>query len=169
MTTTTRWDWLTRLGHWLLAGLFLANYFWLEDGEDPHEWAGYALLALIAVRLVRGLTGPDNIRFSRFVPGPAAVSQQLRHFRAHEEQHRHERRHSPLAGLMVVALLSGILITGVSGWLQETDRFWGEDWVQLTHAWAADITLGLAAVHVSAVLLIQWRFRIPLIQRMIRG
>ena len=45
------WDPLVRLFHWSLAGLFLANFF-TEEGELVHRGFGYAILILIAVRVV---------------------------------------------------------------------------------------------------------------------
>jgi len=69
---------------------------------------------------------------------------------------------------MVLFLLFTLLITAVSGWMQTLDAFWGEDWVQNLHAWSADAAMIAVVVHVSAVLIIQYRYKVPLIKHMIR-
>ncbi len=54
MTEPTRWDIVVRLTHWTIAFLFLANFFVVEEGSDIHEWAGYALLVALGIRLLWG-------------------------------------------------------------------------------------------------------------------
>lgn len=162
-----RWDWLTRLSHWLLAAAFLSNYWLNEAGEDLHNWLGYLIAVLVLMRLVRGFTGPVNIRFADFLRSPAAILRDLRH--PGQSHPAHLRRHSPAGGAMIMLLLAGLALTAVSGWLQTLDMFWGEDWPQVVHTLAANVTMGAVAMHISAVVLIQvWR-RIPLIQRMFGG
>ncbi|MGB1091935.1 MAG: cytochrome b/b6 domain-containing protein, partial [Oceanobacter sp.] len=81
----------------------------------------------------------------------------------------HEARHTPLAGVMVIGLWFGLLVVGFSGWLQETDQFWGEEWVQLLHEWSANLVMAAVVVHVSAVLIIQHKYRLPLVRNMLTG
>ena len=35
------WDPLVRLFHVSIAGVFVANYFFTEAGDDWHVWLGY--------------------------------------------------------------------------------------------------------------------------------
>ncbi len=52
------WDPLVRLFHWSLAGLVLFAFISGEDwGGSAHVNAGYAVLALIGVRIVWGFIG----------------------------------------------------------------------------------------------------------------
>lgn len=166
------WDILVRITHWSIACLFLVNYWLFEAGEDLHEWAGYALLAVLTVRLVWGFIGPANARFSDFFPTLSRLKAAVIYFdqehKALQQSLQKPPRHAGLAGAMVVFLWAGLLIVGISGWLQETDQFWGEDWVQLLHEWSADIVMIAVTFHVAAVLLIQWKYRLPLIRNMIR-
>ncbi|WP_369856737.1 cytochrome b/b6 domain-containing protein [Candidatus Thalassolituus haligoni] len=163
------WDRFIRLFHWSVAVLFLANFWWLDDGDDAHEWAGYTLLALLLARLIWGFVGPTNARFSDFLPTPARLCDNWQRFGEYQRQHRHNSRHSPVGGLMVLLLLLMLTVTGVSGWMQELDAFWGEDWVQNLHRWAANSVMAMVVIHVVAVLLIQWRYRVPLLQGMLPG
>ena len=162
------WDPLVRITHWLIAALFLANFWVLEEG-DWHEWAGYAVLALLLVRWLWGFVGPANARFGDFLPTPARVKRSVREFAAEHDAARHEPRHTPLAGVMVMGLWLGLGLVGFTGWLQETDRFWGEQWLQQIHYWLANLVMAAVVLHVAAVVVIQRKFGLPLVRSMIRG
>lgn len=160
------WDRFVRVFHWSLAAGILLNYWVLTAGDPPHEWVGYGLVALVFVRVIWGFIGSPPARFSHFVTGPGQVIRNIRQFRATYQQHN---GHSPLAGWMILALLTLTLATGITGWLQELDAFWGEEWPQTLHEWLANGLLMAAGVHVAAVMLIQWRFGLPLVRSMWRG
>ncbi len=164
-----QWSLLIRIGHWLMAGAFLVNYWWLEEGDDAHEWVGYGLLAVLTVRILYGFWGPLNARFRDFFPTPSRLKYAYIHFTALQREHQDQRRHNPIAGLMVMFLLSMMLVTGISGWMQELDAFWGEDWVQNLHAWSADAVMVAVVGHIAAVLVIQAKYKVPLIRHMLRG
>ena len=83
-----------------------------------------------------------------------------------------ERRylgHNPLGGWMVLALLSCTLVACVSGVLYTLDAFWGMAWLEWIHRAAAWAVLGLAGVHVSAVVVMSWRHRENLAASMLTG
>lgn len=166
-TSSTGWDLGIRLGHWSMATIFLLNYWWLEEGEDLHEWAGYALFAILVIRFIRGFIGPENARFRDFFPTPKRLLNNLRNFKAEQLSHQENSHHSAIGGLMVLFLLITMTITAVSGWMQELDAFWGEDWVQNLHAWSADAVMIAVVIHVSAVLIIQYRYKVSLVKRML--
>lgn len=54
MTKPYVWDGVVRLTHWVVAALFLSNYFLTEAGSETHEWVGYFVLAALSVRLTWG-------------------------------------------------------------------------------------------------------------------
>lgn len=60
------WDLFVRVFHWTLVGCVLLNQFVLEEGETPHEWAGYLAAALVVARFVWGFIGSRHARFSDF-------------------------------------------------------------------------------------------------------
>lgn len=143
------WDPLIRIFHWSLAAGFLLNYAILEEGENLHEWVGYYTLALIAIRIIWGFIGPKNARFSDFWPTPARVKDHLReHLRGSPPS---PDRHNPVGGLMILALLAGMLATGITGWLSTTDLFWGEELIEELHEGAASLVMGLVSLHVTAI------------------
>lgn len=157
------WDRLVRTSHWIIALLWLLDYGWLEAGESAHEWAGYGLLAVLVLRLLWAFVGPANARLANFLPTPARLRAYIRRFP------HWSAGHNPLGALMVCFLWLGLLVTGLSGWLQTTDAFWGEEWPQRLHAWAADLVMAAVLVHVVAVLVMGRVYQKPLLRAMIKG
>ena len=157
------WDRVVRLFHWSVAALFLLNFWFFEAGEALHENVGYAVAALLAVRSVWGFCGSAHARFANFLPTRA----RLKHYFQHPEtRHPMAAGHNPLGALMVFLMLFLLALVAFSGWLQETDRYWGELWPQLVHEWSANV---LMAADVSAVIIIQQRSGVPLVKPMITG
>ncbi|MES2918434.1 MAG: cytochrome b/b6 domain-containing protein [Pseudomonadota bacterium] len=160
------WDLSIRLFHWSNAALFLALYGWLEGGGALHEWGGYVALALVLARIGLGLFGRGHARFAAFWPTPTRLAAYLRHF---PQGHGEWPGHNPLGGLMILFMLLMLLVTGVSGWLQDTDAFWGEEWVQTLHEGSADAMMVAVVVHVLAVLLMQRLTGVALVRAMVTG
>jgi cytochrome b len=118
------WDPVVRITHWALAAGFLIAYFSPEEGgANPgnlHVWAGYALGAIVLLRVLWGFVGPRYARFSDFVFGPTAVVKYLI-----DLVFGHPRRylgHSPAGGAMVVALLVTLAASVVTGVAAYGDR-----------------------------------------------
>lgn len=165
--TKVIWDPVVRLFHWSLALAFLVNYAVLEAGKTPHRWVGYYCLGILAIRIFWGFVGPRSARFADFFPTRAGVKHHLRLLR----QGRIEIHdgHNPAGGAMVLALMTGVILTGVSGWALGLDMFWGEDWAKEVHAAIANVTIGLVCIHVSAVLLFSWIGPVNLVRTMLTG
>lgn len=165
-TTIKVWDPLVRVFHWSLAGLFLANFF-TEGGEATHRWLGYTALILIAVRFVWGWIGTRYARFSDWVPSPRSVHSYLR-----ERLHGRSRRrlgHNPGAAVMILMLLGGVLLVGLTGWLQTTDTFFGTPWLEDLHEVLAYGVLVLVGMHVLAAVGESVHYGENLIAAMIHG
>ncbi len=161
------WDPFVRLFHWSQVALIGAA--WLTDDGPKwlHENAGYLLAALVAARLVWGIVGSRHARFSDFVRGPRAVARYL-----DDLSHGRERRHlghNPAGGAMIVALLTAVAATILTGWLQTTDMFWGSTAMEKTHEAAAILVLVLAAIHVAGVVFESLRHHENLMGAMIHG
>lgn len=163
----TVWDPFVRVFHWTLVILFAVAFLSGDDFETLHIATGYALLALIGMRVVWGFIGTRHARFSDFVRGPSEVMTHLRdmlRFRA-----RRYIGHNPAGGAMVIALLLALLGTGASGFLMTTDAFWDVKWVEEVHEALAYATLGLVILHVIGVLAASLEQRENLIQAMLSG
>ncbi len=143
------WDPLIRLFHWSVAVGFLLNFTLFEEGESLHEWIGYYILAALLVRFCWGFIGPENARFRDFFPRKTTLKAHVDEL-ARGEITEHNG-HTPLGGLMIIALMSSLLLVGFTGWLTTTDMFWGESWLEEIHEFFANATLFLVCIHVAAV------------------
>lgn len=161
------WDRFVRVFHWSLVSCVLLNYFVLEEGETPHEWAGYLAAALVVARIVWGFVGSRYARFAEFFPTPQRVREHLLGVRrGHVPFHW---GHNPLGALMMLLLMSLVLSLGLTGWLQGTDAFWGEEWLQELHEALAHALVIGAGLHAAAALLMGRLERTRLIKAMVTG
>lgn len=118
------WDPLVRLFHVSIAGVFVANYFFNEAGDDWHVWLGYYAVAWLAVRVVWGFLGPTSARWSDFWPSPARLRAHVRSLIDRKPVHR--LGHSPLGALVMVLMMALIFGMGLTGFLmEEVDALWG--------------------------------------------
>ena len=161
------WDPFVRIFHWGLVACIALNEFVIDDGERVHQWIGYAASALVLARIVWGFVGTRHARFSDFWPTPARLRAHLADLLA--GRHGAQAGHNPLGALLVLALLAVVLALGASGWLQTTDAFWGEEWLQELHEELAEALLGLAGVHVAAALLMSGVEHTNLVAAMVSG
>ncbi len=161
------WDPLVRIFHWsLVAGIALA---WItsEGPDGAHELIGYGVAVLIAIRFIWGFVGSKYARFSQFVKGPRATLSYLgRMVRGKAPRHL---GHNPAGAAMIVALLTTITVTLVSGWMMTLDAFWGVEWVEDLHEVAATFILVLVAFHVAGVVHASVVHRESLVKAMITG
>lgn len=110
-----RWDPVVRITHWTIALAVLANAVFTEEGSGPHIWVGYGLAAILALRLLWGIVGPAEARFSAFLPSPRKALAHLREIRRGTV--RPHASHNPLGALMVYAIwtcLATIIATGIA-------------------------------------------------------
>ncbi len=116
------WSWPLRVLHWALALAVVAALASHEAGRI-HEWIGYGVLALAALRTLLGFIGRRSMRFAAFVPAPQVAMAYARDvLRGRERRHLN---HNPLGGWMIVALLGCSVLAAASGALYVTDAFWG--------------------------------------------
>ena len=108
-----RWDPIVKLTHWGVVTAVIANAIFTEEGSGWHIWVGYGLAALLGLRLLWGLIGPSEARFSAFPPSPKRA---LAHI---GEIHRGEvvrhRSHNPLGAMMAYAIWATLLVIAGSG------------------------------------------------------
>ena len=161
------WDPFVRLFHWSLVSCVLLNQFVLEEGEAAHEWTGYLASALVLARVVWGFIGSRHARFADFFPTPARLA---RHFTAlRQGQHPQYKGHNPLGALMMLALMAIVLALGLTGWMQTTDAYFGEEWLQELHEWLANGLLIAAGLHAAAAIVMGRIERVNLVRAMVTG
>ncbi|MTZ13854.1 cytochrome B [Pseudomonas sp. JL972] len=164
----TLWDPLVRLFHWSLAGAFIANYFFTEEGEAWHRWLGYYAVAWLAIRLVWGFVGTPAARWADFWPSRARLAEHLGALLHGRSYHR--LGHSPLGALVMILMMLLMLGLGVTGFLmEEIDYFWGLDGPLIVHDAFANALLGLVGLHLLAALVESLRLRENLFLSMVTG
>lgn len=174
------WDLPTRLFHWILVALMIAQWLTAEsDGAlQYHVWGGYAVLTLVLFRLIWGFAGSDTSRFSQFVRGPGAALDYVKALRRGETPLY--LGHNPMGGWSILALLGLLLIqagTGLfandditfdgplSGWVSKSMS----NWLTTIHKLNFNLLLLVIAVHISAVLFYLLVKRENLIHPMLSG
>ena len=167
MTEHRIWDPFLRLFHWSLVILFLANAVFTDPDGTLHEWVGYAIAALIALRLAWGLIGPRPARFASFVPSPAGIRAQLTDMAAARKSAH--LGHSPLGALMIFNLIATLIGISVTGYMMTTITFFGVDWVEEAHEVIFGWLIFSIALHVAGVAFDTWRSGVNLVRAMING
>jgi len=179
--TIAVWDPLVRLFHWSLVASFFIAYLTEDNLMDLHAWAGYVATALIAFRVLWGFVGPTHARFRDFIAGPRRAFAYAKAELAGEAPRY--VGHNPAGGFMILLLLIGVFLAGVTGiavygidensgplaslatWVPE---FVGNALEEL-HEFIANAVLGLVFVHILGVALGSRLHRENLVQAMVTG
>lgn len=161
------WDPVVRLFHWSLVIAFGANALVIDDDGKLHQWIGYAVVALVGIRLLWGLIGSRYARFSSFPPSVAGAKAQVTQI-ATGRRHVHIG-HTPLGAWMIYNLLAALLVVGLSGWLMTTDMFWGVEWPEELHELAVTWTEISVVLHILAVIFESRRTGVNLPAAMMTG
>ena len=151
------WDLPVRLFHWSLLPLVVTAWVSAEEGYmDVHAWCGYTVLTLVSCRILWGLVGSQNARFTTFVRGPRAIIAYLRGSEWSGEGH------NPVGGWSVLLMLGLLLSQGMSGLFNADDiSFSGPlahlagdfaDGVYEWHEFNFNLLLAMVGVHIIAVL-----------------
>lgn len=161
------WDPVVRLFHWGLVTCVMLNLFLVEEGGTAHEWSGYTASALVGVRILWGFVGTRHARWGDFFPTPSRLARHLRALLRGE--HPPYRGHNPVGALMMLALMALVLGLGLTGWMQGTDTWFGEEWVEELHEALANALMVAAGLHALAALVMGRLERVGLIRAMITG
>ena len=161
------WDLPLRLWHWVLAVCVLVAWFTPTVYDGLHRIVGYAVIALLAFRLVWGFWGS---RYSRF--RMIGVRLRAAPFYLWNLRRGMTGRYiglNPAGTLMLVALLVALAVSAITGALSVTVTFFGVWWIEDTHAYASDAVIVLVVLHVVGVVLMGLLQRENLIRAMITG
>jgi len=161
------WDPVVRLFHWSLAASIGLAWLTSTSRDVIHNECGYAAASLVGVRILWGLVGPRYARFSQFCRHPFRVLGYLRDILVGREARY--VGHNPAGGAMVIALLTMISATALTGWMMTTDAYFGVDWVQITHKYCAYTVIALVVMHLCGVVLASLRHRENLVKAMFTG
>jgi len=180
LQTVVVWDLPTRLFHWTLVALMVAQWLTAEESStmDWHVWGGYAVLALVLFRLIWGFVGSETARFGDFIRGPGAALEYVKALLRGETPHY--LGHNPLGAWSIVAMLVLLLVQAGTGLFANDDILiegplyaWvskdTSDWLTTIHKLNFNLLLLVIAVHLSAVLFYLLVKRENLIHPMLSG
>jgi len=167
MRSVKVWDPLVRFSHWGVALLFFANYMVIDDDSPAHIYAGYALLALVSIRILWGFVGSKHARFAAFWPTPLRIKTHLKGI--FWGQPGVYLSHNPLGALMVLNLFATMIAISVTGIMLTIRAYRFEDWVEELHEGLAVYALVCVGVHIAGVLFEMRRSRVNLIKAMVTG
>jgi len=108
------WDPVVRITHWGIAISVLANAALDEGGSLLHVSLGWMVMALLVLRLVWGVLGPGEARFSAFPPDPVAALRHLGRL-ASGRAVRHYPSHNPAGAMMAYAFWACLALVTVTG------------------------------------------------------
>ena len=161
------WDPFVRIFHWLLVSFFVIAWITADEWDRIHEFAGYAIAVLVALRFVWGLVGTRHARFLDFVYRPSAVIGYVKDSLL--QRAKRYLGHNPAGGAMVLALLLSLTIAAGTGVMTTLDAFWGLEWAEELHEGSANLMLGLVILHLAGVSLASFQHRENLVRSMVTG
>jgi cytochrome b len=168
MTTRHRvWDPAIRLFHWSLVAAFVANALFTDPERSTHRWVGYAVIGLLAFRVIWGLIGTRHARFADFPPSISASLGQIGDMAA--GRRAVHVGHSPLGALMIYNLLAALIGIAATGYMMTTLTWFGVEWVEEAHELLVTWAEVSVVAHVLAVVVESRRLRVNLPKAMVTG
>jgi cytochrome b len=161
------WDWPLRAWHWALVVFVLIAWFTPSKYDRLHRFAGYAVIGLLVFRLGWGFLGTRHSRFRALRARLRAAPAYLWGL-CYGNSGRYVGL-NPAGAAMMVALLSLLAISTITGAMQVTVRFFGIWWVEDTHSYSSDAVMILVVLHVVGTILMSIVQRENLIWAMFTG
>ncbi|WP_316184291.1 MULTISPECIES: cytochrome b/b6 domain-containing protein [unclassified Bradyrhizobium] len=165
--TVQVWDLPLRLWHWMLAVLVLIAWVTPNVHDGLHRIAGYAILGLLAFRLIWGIMGTRHSRFRSLKPRLRATPAYLWNLRRGKTGRYLGL--NPAGTAMQLALLLLLIVSAMTGAMQVTVRFFGIWWVEDTHEVTSYLLIPLVVLHVAGVVLVSRLQRENLARAMLTG
>jgi cytochrome b len=159
------WSLFVRLSHWAVAAIVLFDFF--GDTGEWHRDLGYAAACLVALRVFHGLSRPREDAAHVGLPRPAALIQHVQGLlRGHA---RRELGHNPAGLCMALLMWTLVLALGVTGWMTQSDAYWGEDWLIGLHTWLARALQACVLAHWAGVIVMSRLQKENLAKAMLTG
>jgi cytochrome b len=145
----------------------LVAWFTPNKYDSLHRFAGYVVIGLLVFRLGWGFFGTRHSRFRMLSARLRAAPAYLWGLR--QGNTGRYMGLNPAGATMMVALLSLLTISTITGVMQVTVSFFGVWWVEDTHTYSSDAVMILVLLHVMGVILMSIVQRENLIGAMFTG
>ncbi|CCD86241.1 putative Cytochrome b561 family protein [Bradyrhizobium sp. ORS 285] len=165
--TVAVWDFPLRVWHWALAASVLVACVTPNTYDRLHRTAGYAVIGLLAFRLIWGLIGSRHSLFARISLKLRAAPQYILGM-LRGETGRYLGL-NPAGAAMLVVMLALLIVSTLSGLMQVSVRFFGVGWIEQAHALSSNAIIALIAVHVLGTLWMSLLQRENLARAMLTG
>ncbi len=132
----SKWSLFIRLSHWYVALGIITNLYILEQGDPPHRYLGYTIVAVVLIRLLYGLRNNVN---------------------------------TPTNFWVYKVMWSLVVLLGASGFMMQTDYFFGEDWLEDVHELFSILMQILIVSHIAGLTLDRLLFKHKIWLRMFKG
>ncbi len=108
------WSLPTRISHWLVFIALVVAYILGGEEEyiNAHAAFGYLAGTLILFRIIWGIFGPRYSRFSDFPVGIGNINEFVTNMKSTKLKYP---GHNPAASLIMIAIMTAILLVGISG------------------------------------------------------
>ncbi|CCD93490.1 putative Cytochrome b561 family protein [Bradyrhizobium sp. ORS 375] len=165
--TVAVWDLPLRVWHWALAAFVLVACVTPNIFDRLHRLAGYAVIGLLAFRLIWGMIGSRHSLFDRISlklrAAPRYIVGMLR-----GETGRYLGL-NPAGAAMLVVMLALLIVSTVTGVMQVSVRFFGIGWIEQAHSLSSNAIIALIAVHLLGTLWMSVLQRENLARAMLTG
>lgn len=171
MEKTLIYDWPTRIFHWLFAGMFIAAFFIAKTFDDEsilypyHMLLGLSMAFLVLLRIVWGVMGSRNAKFSSFSLNPRDLVRYMKDV-LHSKNHVSDA-HNPASSWVAIIMMFLALGLAVTGYLM-TVKFYKEIFEEI-HGLFANAFVIAAILHVCGIILHTFRYKDGIGASMLHG
>jgi cytochrome b len=184
MTKVYVWDLPLRIFHWALLLCVVGSIVTGSIGGNGFIWHfrfGYALIALLAFRLIWGFFGSKYSRFSSFPPSPGRALEYLRNEKATGRARSEPTLgHNPIGAFSVYAMLIALIFQVCTGLFANDAIMWDgplrnyvsnstSDLLTSLHKINRIVLFCLIGMHLAALVFYTRIKKEPLVKAMISG
>lgn len=155
------YDWPTRIFHWLFAGMFIAAFFIAKTFDDEsrlypyHMLLGLSMAFIVVLRIVWGIVGSRNAKFSSFSLNPRDLVNYLKDILNAKTQVN--GAHNPASSWIAIIMMLLALGLAATGYLM-TMKIYKEVFEEI-HELIANAFVVAAILHVSGIILHTFRYQ----------
>lgn len=150
-----QWSRAQRWTHWALVAILLLGWWSGDRDAEWHDLIGYAVLILLALRLLIGFGRHPHARWGYFFRRLALLPQSL------AGRPIEKSALSPLGAFSALVLLLLMGTTAVTGWMLTLEDFVGEDDAEWRHEWAFNLLIAWVGAHAMVAVIQRLRARRP--------